>query len=84
MADGIYSNMALITHSDTEFVLDFIRVVPGVPSPSVKSRIIMTPENAKKLLMALKDNIDKYESKHGGLGANSVAYPFGLGGKGNA
>ncbi len=60
VADGIYSNMALITHSDTEFVLDFIRVVPGVPSPSVKSRIIMTPENAKKFLMALKDNIDKY------------------------
>jgi uncharacterized protein (DUF1778 family) len=62
VAQGIYSNLAIITHSTSEFVLDFVRVMPGIPKAEVKSRIILTPEHAKRLLLALKDNIAKYES----------------------
>ncbi|WP_256014073.1 DUF3467 domain-containing protein [Desertivirga xinjiangensis] len=65
IAEGIYSNLAIITHSNTEFVLDFIRVMPGVPKAKVKSRIILTPEHAKRLLNALDDNIEKFESVNG-------------------
>ncbi|MDX9695011.1 MAG: DUF3467 domain-containing protein [Bacteroidales bacterium] len=65
IAQGIYSNLAIITHSSAEFVLDFVRVMPGVPKAEVKSRIILTPEHAKRLMSALKDNIAKYESVHG-------------------
>lgn len=84
VADGTYANMALISHSPSEFILDFIRTVPGVPSPSVKSRIIMTPDNAKKLLRALQENMEKYESQFGTAGNGDTAYPFGFGGRGNA
>ncbi|RZK55437.1 MAG: DUF3467 domain-containing protein, partial [Pedobacter sp.] len=59
IAEGIFSNLAIITHSNTEFVLDFIRVMPGVPKAKVKSRIILTPEHAKRLLHAMQDNIEK-------------------------
>ncbi len=65
VAQGIYSNLAIITHSSAEFVLDFVRVMPGVPKAKVQSRIILTPEHAKRLLMALQDNIAKYEAVHG-------------------
>jgi hypothetical protein len=65
VAQGIYSNLAIITHSSSEFVLDFVRVMPGVPKARVQSRIILTPEHAKRLLLALQDNIAKYESVHG-------------------
>ncbi|MFC2117964.1 DUF3467 domain-containing protein [Bacteroidota bacterium] len=65
VAQGIYSNLAVITHSSSEFVIDFVRVMPGVPKAKVKSRIILTPEHAKRLLMALKDNVAKFESVHG-------------------
>jgi len=65
IAQGIYSNLAVITHSSAEFVIDFVRVMPGVPKAEVKSRIILTPEHAKRLLLALQDNIAKYESAHG-------------------
>ena len=65
VAQGLYSNLAVITHSSSEFVLDFVRIMPGVPKAKVKSRIILTPEHAKRLLMALQDNIKKYESLHG-------------------
>ena len=64
-AEGIYSNLAMITHSPSEFVVDFIKMMPGVPKAKVKSRIILTPVHAKRLLKALKDNISKYESLHG-------------------
>ncbi len=64
-AQGIYSNLAIITHSSSEFVLDFVRLMPGVPKAKVQSRIILTPEHAKRLMYALKDNISKYESVHG-------------------
>ena len=65
MAQGIYSNLAVITHSPAEFVIDFIRIMPGIPKAQVKSRIILTPEHAKRLVAALQDNIDKYESVNG-------------------
>ncbi len=65
VAEGVYSNMAMITHSNTEFVLDFIRLMPGVPKAKVKSRVVMTPQHAKRLLKALNENIAKYESIHG-------------------
>ena len=65
IAQGIYSNLAVITHSSAEFVLDFVRVMPGVPKAEVKSRIILTPEHAKRFLNALKDNVEKYEKMHG-------------------
>lgn len=65
IAEGTYSNMAIIAHSQSEFVLDFIRMVPNVPKAKVKSRIILTPSHAKRLLKALTDNIDRYEKQHG-------------------
>lgn len=65
MASGKYANLAIITHSVNEFFMDFISVVPNAPQARVQSRIIMTPENAKTLLMALQDNIRKYEDNFG-------------------
>jgi len=65
IAQGTYSNLAIITHSSSEFVLDFVRVMPGLPKAEVKSRIILTPEHAKRLLLALKENIEKFEKVHG-------------------
>jgi hypothetical protein len=65
IAQGVYSNLAIITHSSSEFVLDFVRIMPGLPKANVKSRVILTPEHAKRLLLALQDNISKYESVHG-------------------
>ena len=64
-AHGVYANLAVITHSHTEFILDFVALMPGVPKGNVRSRIIMTPQNAKRLLMALGDNIQKFEEKNG-------------------
>ena len=65
IAEGVYSNLAMIAHSNSEFVIDFIRLMPGVPKAKVKSRIVITPEHAKRLLAALKDNIEKYEAAFG-------------------
>ena len=64
-AEGVYANLAMIAHSSSEFVIDFIRLMPGVPKAKVKSRIVITPEHAKRLLTALEDNINKYESTFG-------------------
>lgn len=64
-AEGIYSNLAIITHSPAEFVIDYTRILPGVPKAKVHSRIIMTPQHAKMFLNAIKDNIKKYEEKFG-------------------
>lgn len=84
IAQGIYSNLAIITHSPAEFIVDFIRVMPGVPKADVKSRIILTPEHAKRLLHALKDNIAKYESLHGTIknaeGQGGTMIPMNFGG----
>lgn len=68
IADGVYSNLAIISHSNSEFILDFIRVLPNVPKARVKSRIILTPQHAKRLHKALDDNIKKYESQFGEIG----------------
>lgn len=65
IAQGTYSNLAIITHSSSEFVVDFIRMMPGVPKARVKSRIILTPEHAKRLMNALAENVNKYEAHHG-------------------
>ena len=65
MAGGIYSNLAVITHSQSEFIVDFVQMLPGIPKPKVASRIVMTPEHAKRLLMALHDKIAKFESENG-------------------
>lgn len=65
VAEGIYSNLVMLAHSSEEFILDFIRVMPGVPKARVKSRIIVSPPHAKRLLRALSDNIDRYERAHG-------------------
>lgn len=65
IAQGTYANLAIITHSSSEFVLDFIRVMPGVPKAGVQSRVIVAPEHAKRLLRALEDNIAKYERVFG-------------------
>lgn len=62
MADGVYSNLAIITHSNSEFVIDFVRVMPGIPKAKVKSRILLTPQHAKRLMLALADNIQKFEA----------------------
>lgn len=67
VAQGTYSNLAIITHSTSEFILDFVRMMPGIPKADVKSRIILTPEHAKRLLMALQDNIQKYEQVNGAI-----------------
>ena len=64
-AQGTYANLAIITHSSSEFILDFIRVLPGMPKAGVKSRVILAPEHAKRLLMSLQDNITRYESNMG-------------------
>ncbi|MFI5252765.1 MAG: DUF3467 domain-containing protein [Bacteroidota bacterium] len=63
--EGIYANLAIITHSPAEFVIDFTRVLPGIPKAKVLSRIITTPQHAKLLLNALRDNIEKYEKMFG-------------------
>lgn len=64
-AGGEYSNLAIISHSHSEFILDFAKMLPGLPKPQVCSRILMTPEHAKRLLNALADNVSKYESQFG-------------------
>lgn len=65
VAEGIYSNLAIINHSPGEFVLDFIRMMPGVPKAKVKSRLVLTPQHAKRFLRALGENIARYEQQHG-------------------
>ncbi|HJP64560.1 MAG TPA: DUF3467 domain-containing protein [Mucilaginibacter sp.] len=82
IAEGIYSNLAIITHSNSEFVLDFIRVMPGVPKAKVKSRIVLTPEHAKRLLTAIQDNIEKFESVNGRIKiqAEPTGFPMNFGG----
>lgn len=82
VGQGTYSNLAIITHSSSEFIVDFVRMLPGLPKASVQSRIILTPEHAKRLMLALQDNISKYESVHGKIknvegGGGSLPMNFG-------
>ena len=65
IAEGVYSNLAIISHSHTEFVLDFIRIMPNVPKAKVKARVVLTPPHAKRLMRALMDNVKKFESQFG-------------------
>ncbi|MEM6396282.1 MAG: DUF3467 domain-containing protein [Bacteroidota bacterium] len=65
MAEGVYSNLVIIGHSNSEFVLDFVRMVPNSPKAKVKSRVVVTPHHAKRLLRALADNVKKYEKQFG-------------------
>ncbi|MCQ2136789.1 MAG: DUF3467 domain-containing protein [Bacteroidales bacterium] len=79
VAKGSYSNLAIITHSHSEFIIDFASMLPGLPKPEVNNRIIMTPEHAKRLFLALQDNISKYENSNGpiSLGEPKATYPMG-------
>lgn len=77
-AEGIYSNLAIITHSPAEFIIDFTRVVPGVPKAKVYARVISTPQHAKMLLKALKENIDKFESRFGEIKIDAQNQHFGF------
>ena len=74
VAQGIYSNLAIIAHSSSEFVVDFIRVMPGMPKAKVQSRIVLTPEHAKRLMIALVDNVKKYESQFGEVNLHGQNY----------
>ena len=65
IAEGVYSNLAIISHSHSEFILDFVRLMPNVPKAKVKSRIILTPQHAKRLMKALLENLKKYEAQYG-------------------
>jgi len=65
VADGVYANLAVITHSFAEFVIDYVNVMPNMPKAKVKSRIIMTPQHAKRLMKALIDNVKRFESQYG-------------------
>ena len=82
IAEGVYANLAMIAHSNSEFVIDFIRLVPGVPKAKVKSRIVVTPEHAKRFLYALKDNIEKYEEIFGAIKKTDETpkFPINFGG----
>jgi hypothetical protein len=85
VADGTYCNLAIINHSISEFVVDFIKVMPGVPKAKVKSRIVLTPQHAKRFLKALNDNISKFESLHGEIKEQDVpSVPINFGPTGEA
>ena len=82
ISEGSYSNLAIINHSPSEFVLDFIQMMPGVPKAKVKSRIILTPQHAKRLMKALNENITKFEGQHGEIKDidSSANVPINFGG----
>jgi ribonuclease BN (tRNA processing enzyme) len=81
VADGTYSNLVIITHSHAEFIVDFVNVMPGMPKSKVKSRIILTPQHAKRFLKALDDNIHRFEEAHGDIkDQDMVEFPLNFGG----
>jgi hypothetical protein len=81
IAEGIYSNLAIITHSQSEFVIDFIKMMPGVPKAKVKSRIVLTPQHAKRLVKALNDNIQRFEQVNGKIkDIEQNSFPLNFGG----
>ncbi len=88
VASGVYSNFAIISHSSSEFVVDFATLLPGVPKATVRSRVMLAPEHAKRLVQALQENIMKYEQQFGVIqlpnNQNRTIAPFGMGGKGEA
>src|SRR5450755_448525 len=81
VAEGEYANLAIITHSHAEFIVDFVNVMPGTPKSKVKSRIILTPQHAKRFLKALDDNILRFEEAHGKIkDEERVEFPLNFGG----
>ncbi len=81
VAEGTYANLAIITHSHAEFVVDFVNVMPGTPKSKVKSRIILTPMHAKRFLKALEDNVNRYETANGTIqDLEQVEIPLNFGG----
>ena len=84
-AEGTYSNLAIINHSASEFVVDFVSIMPGTPKAKVKSRIVLTPQHAKRLLKALGENIHRFESAHGQISdTEQPAIPLSFGPAGQA
>ncbi len=73
IAEGVYSNFAVISHSPTEFVFDFVRILPGTEKAAVKSRVITSPEQAKRLLLSLQENIKTYEAMFGSIALHNTA-----------
>ena len=85
IAEGIYSNLAIINHSSSEFVLDFVNIMPGIPKAKVKSRIILTLQHAKRLLKAIADNIHRYELANGEIkDVDKTPIPLNFGPAGQA
>ncbi|MEN2992826.1 MAG: DUF3467 domain-containing protein [Bacteroidia bacterium] len=85
VASGIYSNLAIISHTPGEFVIDFLQVLPGLPKARVRARIVLSPYHYKRLLLAMQDNLAKYESRFGEIVARDEWLPLvGLGGPGLA
>ena len=81
VAEGSYANLAIITHSHAEFVIDFVNVMPGTPKSKVKSRIIFTPQHAKRFMKALTENISRYEAANGTIkDIEEIQLPFSFGG----
>jgi hypothetical protein len=81
VAEGSYANLAIITHSHAEFVIDFVSVMPGTPKSKVKSRIIFTPMHAKRFLKALEDNVTRYEAANGTIqDMEQIEIPLNFGG----
>jgi len=81
VAEGTYANLAIITHSHAEFVVDFVNVMPGTPKSKVKNRIILTPFHAKRFMKAMVDNIKKFEASNGTIqDMEAVEIPFNFGG----
>ena len=77
VAEGTYANLAIISHSQSEFVMDYVRIMPNVPKAKVKSRVIMTPSHAKRLMRALMDNVNKFEQLHGKIDEpEQVSFPM--------
>jgi hypothetical protein len=86
MASGEYANLTIITHSQNEFILDQVQIMPGMPKGRVKSRTILTPQNAKRLMLALMDNVKKFETVHGELklgDQGAFVPPMNFGGSNN-
>jgi hypothetical protein len=81
MADGTYANLAIITHSFAEFVMDYVNVMPNMPKAKVKARIVMTPQHAKRLMKALIENVKRFETQYGVIkDQESPALPFAFNG----
>lgn len=81
VAEGTYSNLAIINHSASEFVVDFVKIMPGMPKAKIKSRIVLTPQHAKRLQKALADNVAKFEAAHGEIkDVEQPAIPLNFGG----